>query len=344
MSYIVKSVRYELIKGKVKRNNPFYFEHVIKSEKPSIFLFFVACGTNMGDHAIVRAEKEYLTRVLGKSVHIIEIQTGQTENAINVVKKNIRQRDIIILSGGGYVGDEYIEVYKPLLRIIKKFRKNKIIIFPQTIFFHGIKREKKFVALCKMCTQLQIFVREKRSQEIFARYGVKTELVPDIVLSQTPIAHIDCSAILMCMRNDVEKGLTNKELETIKSVLLDYMEVVITDTVIDEVFPQEQRFDYLNKMLEKFSKSALVVTDRIHGMIFSYLTNTPCIAFGNYNHKVESEYEWLEQASNIHFLKSVDTELIRNTITNLLENPSSENHTYHDEFASLEKVIKLYYE
>lgn len=343
MNYIIKSIKYEIIKEKIRKNNLFYLEP-IQIEKPIIYLFFVACGTNMGDHAIVKAEEEYLNSILGKTVHIVEIKTSQVENAIIVVKKYIRENDIIILSGGGYIGDEYIEVYKPLLRLLKNFSQNKIIFFPQTIFFHKEKREKKFIDLCKQCKNLKIFVREKESQNIFSKYEVETWLVPDIVLSQKPIAHVGKTEILMCMRNDVEKNIKKDEYELIKNTLSQYGRVTVYDTVSEQIFPQKERFEYLDKMLDKFSESTLVVTDRIHGMIFSYLTNTPCIVLGNYNHKVESEYEWFKQTSNIKFIKFVDKKILQDAIIELLKAPVSNNNAYDNEYTSLEEVIKEYYE
>ena len=52
---------------------------------------------------------------------IVEIQTRQTESAIDYLKKNMRKQDVIVFSGGGYIGDEYIEVYMPLKKILKTF-------------------------------------------------------------------------------------------------------------------------------------------------------------------------------------------------------------------------------
>lgn len=343
MNYIVKSIKYELIRGEIKKNNIFNFEY-IPTKQPIIYLFFVACGTNMGDYAIVRAEKEYLVKILGKDIPIVEIKTSQTESAIDIIKERIQKKDIVVLSGGGYIGDEYIEVYKPLLRILKNFRDNKMIIFPQTIFFHKKRREQKFTDLCKRCNSLKIFVREKKSQNIFAHYGIQTALVPDIVLSQKPILHRGTSGILLCLRNDVEKRLKEKEIQLIKMVLNEYGKVIVSDTVLEERFPEAERFEHLDKMLVTFSESMLVITDRIHGMIFSYLTNTPCIVLGNYNHKVESEYEWLKKGSNIRFLKQVNSDIIRKLVTELLKCPTTHNKVFENEYASLEEAIKEYYE
>lgn len=339
-----KVIKYQLIKNKVKRNNPFVKERVSCESPPIIYLFYVACGTNMGDHAIVRAETEFIHRCLGDEVTIVEIQTGQTESAIDYLRKNIRKQDLIVLSGGGYIGDEYIEVYTPLKRILKEFRKNKTIVFPQTIYFSEVHREKQFSQLCKNHENLTIFVREKKSHEIFRNIGITTYLVPDIVLSQTPKEHNANEDILLCMRNDVEKNMSDSEVQKLFKILQNFGSVIVTDTVESTIFPFDQRFAYLDKMLNSFSNSRLVVTDRIHGMIFSYITNTPCLVFGNYNHKVESEYEWIKDCSNIRFVNSFHIDKIYEELSKVISCSCSKNKSLNEKFVRLEEVLKIYYE
>ena len=142
-----------------------------------------------GVNAIVRAEKNFIYNTLGKNVNIVDILVKDTESAIYFLKKNIRNQDIIILSGGGYIGDEYIEIYQPIKRMLKIFKKNKILIFPQTIFFKNKNRENQFIKLCKKCSNLKIFVREEKSKKIFSVYNIKAFCVPDIVLSEEIITH-----------------------------------------------------------------------------------------------------------------------------------------------------------
>jgi pyruvyl transferase EpsI len=51
----------------------------------------------------------------------------------------------------------------------------------------------------------------------------------------------------------------------------------------------------------------MVVTDRLHGMIFAAITNTPCIAMGNINGKVKSVYEtWLSNNQYVKYANNVD--------------------------------------
>ena len=189
-----------------------------------------------------------------------------------------------------------------------------------------------------------IFVREKKSLEIFRENGITAYLVPDIVLSQIPQKHNANEKILLCMRNDVEKNISDSQVNQLYKVLQMYGSVTITDTVESTVFPFVRRFAYLDKMLNLFSNSRLVVTDRIHGMIFSYLTNTPCLVFGNYNHKVESEYEWIKDCPNIYFMKSFDIEKINEKVSEMIDCFYSDNKGLHEKFVRLEEVVKSYYE
>ncbi len=48
---------------------------------------------------------------------------------------------------------------------------------------------------------------------------------------------------------------------------------------IDERF--FDRMEELNSKFAEFLSSGLVITDRLHGMIFAAITGTPCIALDN---------------------------------------------------------------
>lgn len=65
----------------------------------------------------------------------------------------------------------------------------------------------------------------------------------------------------------------------------------------------KERETELHKLWEIFSKSQLVITDRLHGMIFAYITGTPAIVLPNSNFKVEKCYEWIKDCGYIKFIK-----------------------------------------
>lgn len=341
MDFYFKSLKYFIVKNKLKEMNSFRIEEI--NNKINVYVFFVAAGTNMGDHAIVEAEIRYLNKIFNNNVNIHEVSVSQTESAVDFLKKNVKGTDIIVLSGGGYIGDEYVEVYYPLKKILKNFSNNKIFCMPQTIFFKNKIREKNFINLCKKCSNLQIFTREKKSYNIFNRHGVKNTIVPDIVLSNKVQKHISEGDILLCMRNDVERKITDDDISYIKQ-LLSGKKVREIDTVVENIFDISNRKQELEKLMNEFSTSSLVITDRIHGMIFSYLTETPCIALSNYNHKVKSEYEWLKDCNYIYFIDDTHDEF--NNKLNLIKNINEkETVNLENEFSPLSKgLIDIYEE
>ena len=57
----------------------------------------------------------------------------------------------------------------------------------------------------------------------------------------------------------------------------------------------------LLEMLKAISNYKLVVTDRLHGMIFSTICGTPCIAFSNTTGKVKGVFDWLSKENDYVF-------------------------------------------
>ena len=62
----------------------------------------------------------------------------------------------------------------------------------------------------------------------------------------------------------------------------------------------------MTEKLRSFAAARLVVTDRLHGMIFSAITGTPCVVLSNYNHKVRGTYEWISYLPYIKFAGSAE--------------------------------------
>lgn len=60
----------------------------------------------------------------------------------------------------------------------------------------------------------------------------------------------------------------------------------------------------MNKFKD-FQKSKLVITDRLHGMVFCAISGTPCIAFSNYNHKVKGTYDWIKDLDYIKYVDNI---------------------------------------
>ena len=112
--------------------------------------------------------------------------------------------------------------------------------------------------------------------------------------------------ILFCLRKDKEKKLNIEEINYIVKIINDKnIPIIYTDTVIKKRINGLKRKRQLKRKLDEFKKSKVVITDRLHGMIFAYLTKTPCIVFKNYNYKVKEVYKWIKESNYIIFLEEI---------------------------------------
>ena len=50
----------------------------------------------------------------------------------------------------------------------------------------------------------------------------------------------------------------------------------------------------------------LVITDRLHAVIFCIITNTPCIAFDNATHKVSGVCDFLGKQPGLYFADNAE--------------------------------------
>ena len=113
-----------------------------------------------------------------------------------------------------------------------------------------------------------------------------------------------CDKISICFRKDVEKVISDDLIDEVmsQSSALSSVTTVETNIYPTEVKVSQREFTVHNKLRE-ISTSRLLITDRLHAMIFAALTNTPCLAFDNATHKVRGVYEWIKE---LDFIRMAD--------------------------------------
>lgn len=307
----------------------------------------VLCGIprygNMGDIAIACAEVQFIKDNFS-NYEILEILEHDIKEKISEIQKIISQEDIIFMQGGGNMGDEYIDFEKSRRLMVNTFPDNKIIIMPQTIYFSNTERGKEELKKTKQAynnhKNLTIIAREEVSYKIMKKEfsNANVILAPDIVMYLNKMDNNKKrDGALLAMRNDSEKVLTDEDVKHIEnSISKHYKNIIHTDTHIGNKIriTKEIRENMLETKLDEFRKAEIVITDRLHGMIFAAITATPCIAFGNYNHKIKSSFEWLKHLNYIKYVEN--TEELNVAINEIREQKEVE---YNNEFAQ-----KLYKE
>ena len=91
---------------------------------------------NIGDLAIAYAEEKMIKQLFpDKKLYVM--QEEKLDVCAKRVKNYIKKDDIILLHGGGNIGDTYVTPEQGRREVISSYPANKIIIFPQTAYFEN---------------------------------------------------------------------------------------------------------------------------------------------------------------------------------------------------------------
>lgn len=323
--YIPFDVKYKLHFYKAKFSKAQFFEGInLDNHQKKAFLFLAADYGNLGDVAITYAQTKFLE---DQGYQVIEIPISQTAEGICWVKKHIQSNDIVTLIGGGNMSDLYEQIETLRQLVIDQFPTHKIISFPQTFDFSESQYGQQWLNKAKKTYQshnkLTLVAREQVSFELIKKNFSRNNVIqtPDIVLTlKDVITSSPRKGAVICLRDDKEKAIDNTTPQKIIEGLNLYFDqdILYRDTHINENnMSIETRVKALKDIWQTFGQAKIVVTDRLHGMIFAYITQTPCIVFTNNNHKVEGTYQWIKDCGYIKFLSTFEEEKFKQYLIEL---------------------------
>ena len=291
-----------------------FYDFELKAGKSRRVVYFeLPCFDNLGDHAIAYTTKKLLSQIFADddSAQIYVVPGWQFNKAFSALKRCIGKDDVIVCQGGGNFGNlyDFAQVFRR--KVLKRFRDNRIVIMPQTVFYTDDEKGNKEIELdrktIEKCSNLTILARDKKSYGLFKQY-FKTDvcLMRDVVTTlNLPDQNNEREGILLCLRSDKEGKLSLEEKLQIEKECRKWgQNVTITDTCTNYVIKDEDRERILLSKLELWSRARLVVTDRLHGMFFSLITKTPCIVLGNNHHKVREAYDTIGDCDYIRYIDS----------------------------------------
>ena len=265
---------------------------------------------NIGDHAQALAIHAWLKKHFPE-LPVIEMDKNQTRYYLPALRWLVQPADLLLLHSGGNMGDRGIWSESIRRLVISTFTKNRIISLPQTIYFSDTsagKREREITRrIYANHPNLTIIARDPSSGELAAELfpNAHTFCVPDFVLSLPPRQPGNKNSppkVLLCLRNDNESSFTpDQRLEL--SHMLPYESTYYDTTVADSIKVMD-RETFLGHALDLFQAHDVVVTDRMHGVIFSILCQLPCVVLPTVDHKLTSAMKWFE---GIHFVALAQT-------------------------------------
>lgn len=290
------------------------YKKYLKNENEKYVIFNAPNHGNIGDHAILFAEQEFLNKHAKNNIAIVH---DEIEYFIEKYANTIKPEDVICITGGGNLGTLWEHEQIKVNKVLEKFKNNKIIIFPQTVTYgdniHDIYRFNKDKAIYKQCSNLLFVCRDRKSYNFVSdNFQAKCLLTSDIVtyLDNFKSNKNRKNDIYLCFRNDKEKITKSQDINYIKEILntnCKNNKIKNIDTVFKGYFTLSKGKKQLFKFLKKIGSCKLFITDRLHGMIFAAITGTPCIAMANSSGKVKGVYEWISKDNKyIKFLENLD--------------------------------------
>ena len=269
--------------------------------KQRIFLVGTPLHQNLGDQAITVAEFAFFKKYFPE-YYVIEIPSPLYMKNKPYLIEYVKPDDIFFCNGGGNLGNVYMDEERLRRDVIATFLNNRIIILPQTMYFTHTEEGKKEIVISrdiyKLHDKLTIIAREKVTYNLMKAVFTNNTLllIPDIVMTlDIPNKNKKRSGALLCLRSDIESALSDVQKQYINDRFKSKsLSVTKIDTVSDRWYLPKERGKAVYEKLEQIGKAKLIITDRLHGMIFAAITSTPCIAIGNYNHKLVASFEWLK--------------------------------------------------
>lgn len=287
----------------------------LKLEQKKIILFNTPEHDNIGDHLITLSEMQYL-KTHYSDYSICEVTDIEYMWYHNSIRKYVNPGDIILITGGGFLGSLWL--YNGELnvrRIIQEYPDNRLIIMPQTVFFEQNDRgnHEKMISseIYNGHKNLTICVREKESAKRLSEIvnkNVRIELLPDMALFYDAgyIKAPEKKEVLICLRKDKERVLTEgRHSEILESLCSKGMTVKETSMHSGRFPGIDKRKAEVDDKLREIKSAELVITDTLHCMISAAITGTPCIAFDNLSGKVKNVYQWIKDLPYIRMCEDI---------------------------------------
>jgi pyruvyl transferase EpsO len=140
---------------------------------------------NLGDLLIHRGTEALLAR------HGIEVRLRQSLRDFDParIRRALRSPDgTILLQGGGNFGDLYPQHQLLRERILESFPEHRVIVLPQTAYFHDAGAQRRSAAVFRRHPRLTLLARDARTAALLEEFSGSVALVPDMAHALYPLA------------------------------------------------------------------------------------------------------------------------------------------------------------
>lgn len=280
---------------------------------------------NVGDSAIWLGQLAVLRELgLGRPRYV----SGRRTYDRNTLRRRLRDGDVLLLSGGGNLGDVWPAEQRFRERVLGDFPDRRVVQLPQSIHFR--RRESLERARRRLAGHpgLSLLVRDRKSLAVARdELGVDARLCPDMAFGLTPgpVAPPAEDAILWLAREDREArdghGETPPADGDDRVVRRDWtddepdprvrLSRLLREALVDHprslawLWRAAARADEaaararLERGVRLLARHRAVVTDRLHGHILALLVGRPHALLDNSYGKVSAFHRTWTRASDL---------------------------------------------
>lgn len=327
---------YELLRFVFSKDNK-AVTRIRYGNRGRVFLLQAADYGNIGDIAITLAQTQRLRSLFPDKELVVMYASSEYDDLKSLIRC-LKDGDLIAFVGGGSIGDVYYyyEIYRQL--VVTMSRHIPIVVFPQSVKFRKLSNFRRAASIYSGKRELLFAAREEYSYRQLATFANRRILVPDIALTMDYYNSALRSGAGLCLRNDYERLLTDREQKYVEECVrfrFDSVSDFDTHCGIDNLPPDCQRALF-KETVDTISSKELLVTDRLHGMIFGFITGTPTIALSNNNQKILGSYKWIESCPYVKYLEDV------RELPAAIDELSHAGATYEDFRLCRDKILAVY--
>lgn len=318
-----------------------------RSTAATVWLLGVHERANMGDMALTYTAEVLLRRLYPRLEHVTISRSVATHNW-QKLKLLIRPNDLIFMPGGGNMGDLWLheEAFRRL--VVKTFHGNPIVVLPQSVHFDSNSEIAESAAVYGKHERLFLFARDEQSLAKLEPFvpQERRSLAPDLAFSYeypVPFSPQDKEKVLVIARSDKEEGefpLQQWARETTVRNLR------LTDTTYSDLEYHGTSFGAksIYRKIDECHSAGVVITNRLHGVIFGLLAGRPVIAYETSYGKIGAALAHLPSSltSRVRFLGQPPREGLLSTLASKDDAVPTPRELLNSEFVTLENRIRRF--
>lgn len=290
----------------------------------ALILLGTPAHKNLGDHLIAVSERRFI-RTCYPDKPLLEIPTHVFVRYQDYIAKHATGKNTVFITGGGWMGSVWPDDELTLQSMLRAFHASRLVILPQTMYYDRTSEAGEALfqsadSVFSACRDLKVCVRDQRSYDAALTFK---NLSPDRLLLCPDIALYDAldpayksgqaDRVGVYLRQDREKISSDRVVEELMNCFRENRyEFFFSDTMAKHQVPIWRREKAIANVIADMRTCRVILTDRLHAMVYSVIAGVKCIALDNKTNKVFGVYDkWLRDDPNILFMRKEEGSIAR---------------------------------